>query len=111
VSSWRHAYLLSRLIAFGGDLIIFCGTREPLLGKLSSYLPITIHEPVFVAMFPVGVPVILGEGLMRQVVRPMSNSLTERIVGDRFPEGTKLQLQCSEHEPLAWLGTPYPGGV
>jgi hypothetical protein len=34
--------------------------------------------------------------LKRQVVRPMSDSLSERIVGDRFPKGAKLQLQFSE---------------
>jgi hypothetical protein len=107
VSSWRHAYLLPRLSAFGGILPFFLGPENhywgggggeyiPSVGELSSYLPITVHEPVFVAIFPVGVPVSLGAGLKRRVVRPVSNSLSERIVGDRFPEGAKLQLQCSE---------------
>jgi len=34
--------------------------------------------------------------LKKQVVRPVSNSLSGIIVGNRFPEGDKLQLQCLE---------------
>jgi hypothetical protein len=91
-----HFSLDQRTIIGGGGGGIHSMTISLQSSELSSYLPITVHEPVFMAIFPVGVPVSLGAGLKRRVVRPVSNSLSERIVGDRFPEGAKLQLQCSE---------------
>jgi hypothetical protein len=55
-----------------------------------NWLPTCFH-----GNFLLGVPVILGAGLKRWVFKPVINSLSEIIVGDGFPEGAKIQLQCS----------------
>jgi hypothetical protein len=83
------------------NLTIFPSTREP--------ISITFHQSL---SYPhIFLPPYLDQidnhscwctcqlgrvGLKRWVVRPVRNSLSERIVGDRFLEGAKLQLQCSE---------------
>jgi hypothetical protein len=107
-----HTYCRD-LVPLGGSTIVeegepyhfSCNQRTSIHNTFHqslSYLVSSYHcTQTRLITIPVGVPVSLGAGLKRWVVRPVRNSLSERIVEDRFPEGAKLWLQRSETSGLA----------